>query len=125
MAPAITAAAAGAFFARASLIDSQRAAVPILAIQSLNGGLRPFLGIHGGKSETAGASSNFVHNDIDLIDRPMRGKHVSDIIFGDIKGEIPQVQFCAHIDLCNLDPLVFPRPFPTFGFQIINENKFN
>src|SRR5438128_1669291 len=90
--PAVTAAAAAvAFFARASFIDREGAAFPIFAIQGLDGGLGPFLGIHGGESEAAGPSGYFIHDDIDLIDRAVLGKHVPEVGFGDVKGEIPDV----------------------------------
>jgi hypothetical protein len=65
----LTAPATGTLLARAGFVDLERAAFPILAIQGQDGGLGPFLGVHGGEGEATRPPGNFVHDDIDLVHR--------------------------------------------------------
>src|ERR1700690_3660848 len=91
-AAAATAAASGrTVLARTSFVDRQSAAFPILAIQAQDGRFGAFLGVHGGESEAARAPGVFVHNDVDFVHRAMLGQHVPEIVFGDIKGKVPDV----------------------------------
>src|ERR1043166_2263731 len=80
-----------AFLARTGFIDGEFTAFPFFAIQSLDGRRGAFLGVHGRKSEPSGAAGDFVHDDIDLVHRAMRGKHVAQVVFGDVKGKVPNV----------------------------------
>jgi hypothetical protein len=92
VAAATTAAAASrTFLARTSLVDRQRPAFPILAIQAQDGGFGPFLGVHGGEGEAARATGVFIHNDVDFVHRAVLSQHVPQIVFGDVKGEVPDV----------------------------------
>jgi len=106
-APATATTAAASFFPRTSFIDGQRATFPIFAVQSGNGRLGAFFGIHGGEGEAARATGHFIHYDADLVHGAMGGQHVAQIVFGGVKGKIPQVQFRAHNDL-DLSRLRFP-----------------
>lgn len=85
---AVTTATGGTLLARASLIHRQGAAFPIFAVQGLDGGLRAFLCVHGNESEAAGASGFLIHHDMDLVYRAVLGKHVPEVVFGDLKGKI-------------------------------------
>src|SRR5258705_5766945 len=88
---ATTTTTATSFLARARFINSEFAAFPFFAIQGLDGSGSAFRGVHGCKSESAGATGDFVHDDIDLVYRPMRGKHVSEVVFGNVEGEVPHI----------------------------------
>lgn len=68
---AITATAGGTLFAWTCFVDRQCAAFPILAIQGQDGGIGPFLRVHGNEGKATGPSGHFVHDDIDLVYRAM------------------------------------------------------
>jgi len=84
-------AAASAIIALAGLAHRQGAAFIIFAVQSEDRGLGPFLSIHGKESEAARAAGHFVHDNIDLVDRAMLANQVAKVVFGDVKGKIPDV----------------------------------
>src|ERR1035441_873955 len=63
IAAAAAAASGGTVLARTSLVDRQRTAFPILAIQAEDGRFGAFLGVHGGESEAARPPGIFVHNE--------------------------------------------------------------
>ena len=88
---AVTASASGTLLARTSLIHGEGASFPIFAVQSQDSRIGPFRGVHGREGKAAGAPGDLVHNNIDLVDRAVLGKHVPEIIFGDVIGKIPNV----------------------------------
>src|SRR5664279_2287180 len=71
---------------RTSLVHGQGAAFPILAIQTQDGGLGAFFGVHGRESETACAASAFVHDYVDFVHRAVLRQHVAEIVFSYVKG---------------------------------------
>jgi len=81
----------GTVFTRTSLIHGQGTTFPILAIQAQDGGFGPLLGVHGGEGETARAAGGFIHDDVDFIHRAVLSQHVPEIVFGDVKGKVPNV----------------------------------
>src|SRR5438067_4945837 len=83
---AITAAAAGTLFAWARFIYGQGAAFPIFAVQGEDGRFGAFFGVHRRKGKATGPSGDAIGDDIDLVDGAVRGKHVAQVVFGDVEG---------------------------------------
>src|SRR6185369_14439406 len=92
-----TPAAAGALFAGTGDIDREGAAIQLRPIQGSNRFLRFSLIAHGHESESTGFVGDAIHHEIDLGHRAMRGKGVLKVVFGDVKGEIPDKQFIVHM----------------------------
>src|SRR5438445_4733111 len=88
--PASTA-AGRPLFTRTSFIHRQGAPFPIFAIQAQDSRLGAFLGVHGREGEPAGASGHFIHDHVDLVYRAVLAKHVPEVVFGDVKGKIPDI----------------------------------
>ncbi len=96
--PAAAAAAAAAtagvsrtLFARPGFIDGQGATLNLLSIQGQNSRLGTFFGGHGDKRETARPPANLIHNEVNLGDRAVLGKHILEVVFDDIEGEVSNV----------------------------------
>jgi hypothetical protein len=81
---------AGAALRAGELVDCQARPFHSLPL-SLNGRISPFLGVHGGESETTGASGHFIHDDADLVHGTVLGKHVPEVSFSDVEGKISHV----------------------------------
>jgi hypothetical protein len=85
-----------AFFARASLVDSQGAALDFLAGEGLDGGLCRFGRCHGDKPKPARTAIHAVGNEVNLGNRAMLLEQILQIILGSVEGKISHVQFRIH-----------------------------
>jgi hypothetical protein len=91
------AAAAWPLFARFGDIDREGPAAEFLAIHGVNGLLSFFRGAHGDEGEAPGPTGRPVHHQVGLDDGTVCPKSVLQIIFRDVKGQISNKQFCAHV----------------------------
>jgi hypothetical protein len=85
-----------AIFARTGFIDSQSATADFLAGQGSNGSLGAFGRAHGDKAKTAGTTAHAIGDEVDFGDRPVSCEKILQIIFGGVKGKIPDIQFRIH-----------------------------
>ena len=88
---AITAAESRAFFARLGFVDGHVPALPLRAVEGCDGGLGTFGRLHSDKGKSARALRDFVHDEVDLLNGTVCSKHILEIVFGDVEGEIPDV----------------------------------
>src|SRR5580698_7522480 len=95
-----SAAAGRTFFTGTGDIDGDCAAIQFLAVHGGNGFLRFFIRAHGDESESAGAIGRAVHHQIGFGDRSVSSKRVVQVVFGGLKGKIPNEQFIIHA-ICN------------------------
>jgi hypothetical protein len=95
---AITAAtgAGRPLFARPGFIDSHGATINLLAVETLNGRLGGFLGIHGDKPEAARAAAEFVHDHVHFDDVAVGSEQILQLILGCVEGKISHKQFRIH-----------------------------
>jgi hypothetical protein len=114
--------ASGTVFTWTRFIHRQGAAIEALAIERLNRGVCVFFVFHGDKRETARAAAEFVHDQVHFDDVAVGGEHVLKLVFCGVEGKVSYKQFRTHDDF-TFTPL--SQPFPTIGFQIINEALFN
>ena len=101
-APAAATTATTALFARPGFVDSERAAFHVLAGHAFNGRLRPFGRGHGDKGKAARAAGGTVGHEIHLIHRAEGDEKILQIVFGDIKGEIPHEQFRIQFNMLSI-----------------------
>jgi hypothetical protein len=90
------AAAAGAFLTGPGLVNRQGASLNIFAIQRLDSSLSGFGRGHRDETETTRTSGGSILHQIDFGDRAMLRKHILEIVFGEIVGQIAYVQFSVH-----------------------------
>ena len=109
-----TATATAALFTRPGFVDSKRAAFHVFAGHALNSRLRAFGRGHGDKGKSARAASGTVGHEIDLIHRTEGDEKVLQIVFGDIKGEIPHEQFCIQFNMLSIYLLTASWAVPDF-----------
>jgi hypothetical protein len=91
-----TATAAAAFFARASFIDGDIAALDVLSIQVLNRGLGAFGCRHRNEGKTTRTSAHTVGNEVNVSNGTHLAKQVLEVIFCHVEGKIPDKQFGVH-----------------------------
>jgi len=84
-----SAAATGTLFPWARNIHRQGTSTQILSVQSINRLLRLFRRAHRYEPEPTRAGCDPIRGDISLDDRPVRRKSVLQLVFGDLKVEIP------------------------------------
>src|ERR1051325_7179981 len=111
------AAAARTFFTRARDVDSERAAVELLAVHGIDGLLRFLRRAHGHESEAARAAAHAIHHQVGFHDCAVRGERVLQVVFGGVEGKISNKQFRTHVMLTVLTDPCLSRLFPTAGFQ--------
>jgi len=86
-----TAAAAGPLFAGTGFIDGEIPALDVLAVDLRNRSLRAFRGGHRDEGEAAGAVGGAIHYQVDFRDGAAGRKKVLQVVFGGVKGEVPDV----------------------------------
>jgi hypothetical protein len=89
-------------------------------VECFDSGIGSFLGLHGDKSETARAATEFIFDDIDLRHRAMRAEQVAELLLRGIEREVSYKQFCTH-DAFAYRFTGLSKLFPTVGSQIITE----
>lgn len=94
---ATTTTTAGSFLAGPGLIDGQGAALPFLAVQSLDRRIRTFFRGHGNETEATRFPGRSILHEIGFSDRAMRREQIVQIVFGAVEGEVSHVQFRVHI----------------------------
>ena len=85
------AAAAGTLFAGTGFVDGQITALDVFAVDLGDGGLCAFRGGHRDEGEAAGAVGGTVHHQVDFRDGAAGGKKVLKVVFGGVKGKVPDV----------------------------------
>lgn len=93
---AALAAAARTVLAGASDIDSERAAIDLLAMQTFDGPLGLLSGAHGYKAEAARATGGAVHHQVGLEDGAEGSEGILKIILRGVIGDVPNKQFFTH-----------------------------
>ena len=78
-------------FARPGFIDGQGATLNLLSIQGQNSRLGTLFGGHGDECETARPPANLIHNEVNLSDWAVLGKHILEVVFDDIEGKVSNV----------------------------------
>ena len=84
-----TAATTRALFTRLGHVDREGAAAQLRAVQRRNGFFRFLGGAHGDETKTTGTAGVPVHHQVGLHDRAVRGKRALQVVFGGVKGKIP------------------------------------
>jgi len=83
--------ASGALFTRTRFVDGDGATLDALAVDLGNGGGGAFRRGHGHEGEAAWPVGRAIHDEIDLRNRSAGREEVLQVVFGGVKGKIPDV----------------------------------
>jgi hypothetical protein len=85
------AAAAGTLFAGTGFVDGEITALDVLAVDLRDGSLGAFRGGHGHEGEAAGTVGGTIHHEVDFGDGTAGGEKVLQVVFGCVKGKVPDI----------------------------------
>lgn len=85
-----------AIFTGTGFVHGQRATVPLLAIELLDGIVHAFLGVHRHEGKATGTVGFAVHDDGDFIHLAALAEEFADVGFSGIEGQIAHIHFGIH-----------------------------
>jgi hypothetical protein len=93
---AATATAARTLFLRTSLVDGQRAAIMLLAIESGNRSLCFRIATHLNEAESLAATGFTIRNHLGRLNRAMLAEELFQIRAAGVIAQVPDIQLIAH-----------------------------